>query len=79
MIKCASNFTADMVIQYSLVGLVLLCACVWIIIKIYKSNKKGSLGSCCGCQLSDHCKKLNHGNNKDLQQQYCGESGTKSK
>ena len=71
------NFTADLVVQYSIVGLVFLAACVWMIWKIVKRNKRESGGSCCGCGLADHCNKKNYGNSKNLQQQHCRESGGK--
>ena len=52
---CEVTMSANMIIQYSLVGIVLLGACVWILIKIFKKNK--NKGPCCGCSLSDTCNK----------------------
>lgn len=53
----ASNAYTDMVIQYSIVGLVLLAAFSWILWKLIKKEKKKSSGSCCGCALADSCNK----------------------
>ena len=50
------NMTTEMVIQYSIVGLVLLAAFGWILWKLLRKNKKQS-SSCCGCSLSENCKK----------------------
>ena len=70
------EFTPDMVIQYSLVGLALLSAFGWIIYKMIKKSRSESSGGCCGCSLADACKKKNHGNITNLQQQHCGESNS---
>ena len=48
--------TSDLIIQYSVVGLVLLAACGWIIYKLFKKNKEKS-NSCCGCSIADSCSK----------------------
>lgn len=50
--------TADMIIQYSIVGIVLLAACLWIVWKLFRRQKKEADG-CCGCALSENCKKKN--------------------
>lgn len=47
---------AAMVIQYSVVGVILLAACLWILWKIIKKQKNRS-DSCCGCSLADNCSK----------------------
>lgn len=52
----SEHFTTDMIIQYSVVGLVLLAALAWISWKIFRKNKKDE-GPCCGCGLSDTCTK----------------------
>lgn len=52
-----AGLSPDMIIQYSIVGLILLAACVWIIYKVAKNRKKGDSNSCCGCALSDSCSK----------------------
>ena len=60
----------NLLIQYSIVGVILLGICVWIIWKISKKNKKNS-NPCCGCGLAESCNKIknknlkNNGNNKD--------------
>lgn len=51
------DLTADMIIQYSIVGLILLVACGWIIWKLFKKRKDKPSGSCCGCAIADSCKK----------------------
>ena len=48
---------ADMIIQYSIVGIILLAALGWIIWKMWRNNKKKDIGSCCGCSLSENCRK----------------------
>lgn len=50
-------YSADFIIQYSLVGLCLLGACVWIGIKLFKKNKYQNQSGCCGCGLADNCAK----------------------
>ena len=45
-------------LQYTLVGIILLAACAWIIWKIAKGNKKSG-NSCCGCGLAETCEKRN--------------------
>ncbi|MCH5228912.1 MAG: FeoB-associated Cys-rich membrane protein [Muribaculaceae bacterium] len=57
MIENISEMNTSLVIQYSVVGLILLAAFVWIGWKAFKKNKKNSRGSCCGCALADSCKK----------------------
>ena len=53
----SENPDNNLVIQYSIVGIILLLACVWIVWKIIRNNKKKN-NSCCGCALSDSCKKM---------------------
>ena len=72
------RFSNDMIIQYSIVGFIILAAFAWMVWKLVRINKKNGVeGSCCGCSLADTCKKkyqkensvtktLNHGNDKDL-------------
>lgn len=64
-------YNANMIIQYSIVGIVLLVACGWIIWKIFRKQKKNN-SPCCGCSLSESCDKKKikekyHGKNTDLQ------------
>lgn len=71
------EFTTDMIIQYSIVGLILLAALGWILWKMFRKNKKSESGSCCGCSIADTCKKAqikDHGNSQNLQRKYSGES-----
>ena len=50
------EFTTNEIIQYSLIGLVLIFSCIWIFIKIRKAGKEKNSG-CCGCKIADTCKK----------------------
>lgn len=50
------EFTVDQIIQYSVVGLVLLAAFGWMLWKIFRKSKKVS-GGCCGCAIADSCGK----------------------
>lgn len=63
------EFTTDLVIQYSIVGLILLLALGWIIWKSLNKRKKGAGSACCGCAIADSCKKVqnkDHGDTKNL-------------
>ena len=43
-------------VQYTIVGVIILAAIVWAIVKITRISKnKGS--ACCGCGLADTCNK----------------------
>lgn len=53
------EFTPDMVIQYSIVGLILLAVCFWLIWKLHRKSKQKDRGGCCGCSLSETCNKKN--------------------
>ncbi|MCH5242135.1 MAG: FeoB-associated Cys-rich membrane protein [Muribaculaceae bacterium] len=50
------EFSTELIIQYSIVGLILLLVCCWILWKIFRKEKKSS-GGCCGCAIADTCKK----------------------
>ena len=70
MILEKTDISSNMIIQYSIVGLVLLAASIWILWKIFR-NKDNKNKSCCGCSLADSCqnkqiKKKYHGENKNL-------------
>lgn len=52
----ATHTSANLLIQYILVGVILLAATVWIIWKLIKIKKHGPK-SCCGCSLSESCGK----------------------
>ena len=51
-----SGLTPGLIIQYSIVGVILLVACIWIVWKSVRKKRKSS-SSCCGCSLSDSCNK----------------------
>lgn len=53
--------TVNLIIQYALVGLALIGALVWIVIKLVKLRKMGKEGGdcCCGCSMSQSCGKKN--------------------
>lgn len=44
----------NLLIQYTIVGVLLLGVCVWIIIKVTR-NVRGKATSCCGCALREAC------------------------
>lgn len=48
--------TTNLIIQYSLVGIILLAAVIWVIWKLAAIRKNGGK-SCCGCSLSRNCGK----------------------
>lgn len=48
--------SANLVFQYTVVGLILLIICVAMIWKLFGKKKKSN-NSCCGCSLSDTCKR----------------------
>lgn len=48
--------SANLTFQYTVVGLILLFICVLIIWKL-AGKKKKEKNSCCGCSLSDSCKR----------------------
>lgn len=51
-------FITNIIIQYSIVGLILLAVCAWMVWKIVRLSRKDTPGSsCCGCGLADSCKK----------------------
>lgn len=51
----------NIAIQYTIVGLIVLGALIWLFILLYRSRKKGNSG-CIGCGLSEICndKRKNH-------------------
>lgn len=53
------ELTANLIIQYCIVGLVLLGAVVWIIWKLVGLRKRGNMKSCCGCALAGSCASKN--------------------
>lgn len=61
-----NNFSLNIIIQYSLVGIILLAIAIFLFVKILRRSKENSSGGCCGCGLAENCKKrnLNSVNNK---------------
>lgn len=53
---CAQHIAANLVIQYSIVGIILLMACCWIAWKVFHKQKNSSC-HCSGCSLADSCSK----------------------
>lgn len=48
----------NLIIQYSVVGAILVTAVIWVIYKAIKNRKnKGKSNPCCGCSLSKSCGK----------------------
>ncbi len=47
----------NLAIQYTAVGLIIIAALIWLVIKFIKRKKKK--GACCGCTLSDKCASYN--------------------
>lgn len=47
----------NLIIQYTIVGLLLLAVSVWIVWKLIRMRKQKNVGGCCGCSLSDTCLK----------------------
>lgn len=50
----SSTVSSSLVIQYIIVGLILLATVIWIIVKIVKLKKHGAT-SCCGCSTAASC------------------------
>ena len=51
-----TGLTTGLIIQYSIVGVILLALCIWMIWKAVRKKNKPS-GGCCGCAIADTCKK----------------------
>lgn len=51
-----SVMSANEIVQYSIVGVILLVVCLWLIMKVTRKNNKNS-GGCCGCAIAEKCKK----------------------
>ena len=47
--------TQNEIIQYTIVGIIVVAAIVWIFVKSIRRRKSG--GSCCGCALADSCRR----------------------
>lgn len=52
-----SEFTTDMIIQYSIIGAILLGAFAWIVWKMIRKSKGKDSGCSCGCCQSESCLK----------------------
>lgn len=50
----------NLAIQYTAVGLIIIAALIWLVMKFLKRKRKK--GACCGCILSDKCSSYNKGN-----------------
>lgn len=50
--------TTNLIIQYTIVGVILLAILTWLIVKLTKLRKNENDG-CCGCSLSEVCGKKN--------------------
>lgn len=46
----------NIAIQYTAVGIIIIAALAWLVIKFFKQRKKGGHSQCCGCSLSENCK-----------------------
>ena len=76
MIVLKDELSANLLWQYTAVGIILLGICIWMILKLTKKDKNNS-NPCCNCGLSGSCKKefrkkelknrKSNGNCKDLQ------------
>lgn len=58
--------SSNLIIQYSIVGVILLGAFIWLLWKTFRKQKTRK-NSCCGCALADSCdkKKLKNGHGKN--------------
>ena len=57
----------DMIIQYTIVGLILLGSIIWIIRRSLKKNNNPKGGACCGCALAEKCSKPNSPTHPNVQ------------
>lgn len=48
--------SSNLLIQYILVGIILLSVAVWIIVKIVRLRKKGVSPACAGCVIANRCR-----------------------
>lgn len=46
------NLSLNILIQYTIVGILILVAIVWLFVKTLRKDKKGG---CCGCSLASTC------------------------
>ena len=52
----SQQYSLNFIIQYTVVGLIILMALGWIIWKTFKKGRTGT-GSCCDCGLAQYCEK----------------------
>lgn len=45
----------NMIIQYTIVGIIILIALIWLAVKVIRKSKGKDKGACCGCALSEKC------------------------
>lgn len=62
-------------VQYTIVAAILICAIVWIIIRIVRKRKKKGASPCCGCSIADVCSRSTEKERGD----YCEKSGSGGK
>lgn len=73
------SLPTGLIIQYTIVGAILVAAVVWVIYKAFTRKGRAKGGSCCGCALSEHCgdaakgktKVASDGNESDLPSRNC--------
>lgn len=62
------NQDTNLLIQYIVVGGILIAASVWVIVRLIKARRqmkeRGGSGSCSCCELSSSCKKSTVANKK---------------
>ena len=51
------NLSPNLILQYSIVGLILILAFSWLLWKMIRNRKIKESGPCCGCSMADSCKK----------------------
>ncbi len=44
----------SIIIQYIIVGAILLASAIWIVVK-FRRKRQGKDAGCCGCSLQDAC------------------------
>lgn len=58
----------SLTIQYTIVGLIIIVACVWVLVKTFGKSKKSSSGchdkGCSGCAISEACTSAKKSNQK---------------
>lgn len=52
-----TNLDVNTVVQYTLVALLVLGACIWLLWSIRRQNRS-KRSSCCGCALAQSCKSV---------------------